>query len=215
MLLLVFRIFINQKCWLIWHNKWSAADASSLDKNNICISKFQNTCKKSEMSSFSSGLKLSMSTGSSNEALCFLLNVFLLKDASTSSGFMPALRHLRWSIKIWHWPLPWGFSPVKPAPLAAPPVGQVYAAVPRALHAAVRLPNAPPEEGPAGVASHGPVVEVGGTRTIANAALGGQSPLQSRNYLPLIRWKKTRLSGCQGLTARETDWKSLHDIWLW
>ena len=166
------------------------------------------------MSSFSSGLKLSMSTGSSNEALCFLLNVFLLKDASTSSGFMPALRHLRWSIKIWHWPLPWGFSPVKPAPLAAPPVGQVYAAVPRALHAAVRLPNASSEEGPAGVASHSPVVEVGSTRTIANAALGGQSSLQSRNYLPLIRWKKTRLSGCQGLTARETDWKSLHDTWF-
>ena len=52
----------------------------------------------------------------------------------------------------------------------------------------------PSEEGPAGVASHGPVVEVGGTGTIANAALGGQSSLQSRNYLPLIRWKKASLS---------------------
>ena len=60
----------------------------------FAFQKFQNTCKKSEMSSFSSGLKLSIKIGSSNEALCFLLNVFLLKDASTSSGFMPALRHL-------------------------------------------------------------------------------------------------------------------------
>ena len=175
------------------HNKW-AADASSLDKNNICISKFQNTCKKSEMSSFSSGLKLSMSIGSSNEALCFLLNVFLLKDASTSSGFMPALRHLSdEALRYWHWPLlPWAASPVKPAPLAAPPVGQVYAAVSRALHAAVRLSNAPPEEGPAGVARHGPVVEVGGARTITYAALSGQPPLQSRHYL-LLTMKKTSL----------------------
>ena len=148
------------------------------------------------MSSFSSGLKLSIKIGSSNEALCFLLNVFFLKDASTSSGFMPALRHLQQMRHLDSWSLAWRVSPVKSAPLAAPPVGQVNAAVPGPLHAAVGLPYAPPEEGSTRVARHGPVVKVGGARAVADAALSGQSPLKwTINLLLTMKSKILDLSG--------------------
>ena len=50
------------------------------------------------MSSFSRGLKLSMSVGSSNTAAWPWLGRvkdFLLNVASTNSGFIPAFRHLK------------------------------------------------------------------------------------------------------------------------
>ena len=68
-------------------------------------------------------------------------------------------------------------SLVKPAPLTGSPAGPVDVTVPRPLHAAVGLPDAAPEEGPAGVAGHGPVVEVGGGRPRADGAGRGELPL--------------------------------------
>ena len=69
-------------------------------------------------------------------------------------------------------------SLVKPAPLAGSPAGPVDVTVPRPLHAAVGLPDAAPEECPAGVAGHGPVVEVGGGRPRADGAGRGELPLK-------------------------------------
>ena len=71
--------------------------------------------------------------------------------------------------------------PVKAAPLAGPPVGPVYAAVPGPLDAAVRLADAAAEECAAAVAGHGAVVEVRGARAVADGADSGQSPLQRYN----------------------------------
>ena len=77
-------------------------------------------------------------------------------------------------------------SPVKPTPLTRPPVSPVNGAVSSSLHTAVGLSNAPPEEGPAGVAGDGAIVEMGGGGSIADGANCGETTLENIKTLFLI-----------------------------
>ena len=137
------------------------------------------TCSKSEMSCLSRGWKLSISVGASKLFWTLLWNDFLLNAASTSSGFIPALRHLPSNIFVsnlaqillWCWP-------IKPAPLTRPATRPVNVTVPRPLHTAIGFANASSEESSAGVTCHCSVMQMWCRGSTADAADGCQAPLR-------------------------------------